>query len=59
METQNLFTVNYLKFCYTCQDAHQCDTEGKCVACWEEKGLLNKEAKVELTTEELLRQYAE
>ncbi|UVI31068.1 hypothetical protein [Paenibacillus spongiae] len=55
------FTLNYLKYCYTCQDAHLClsDTESKCIACWEEKNILKKEEAAPVTTEELLRKYAE
>ncbi|MCR2804064.1 hypothetical protein [Paenibacillus soyae] len=55
-------TKNLLQFCYTCAEAHTCDTEKKCIACWEANGLLNhqeedKEGR-ELTTEELLVLYA-
>ncbi|TVY01444.1 hypothetical protein [Cohnella terricola] len=61
MEDKQVYTINYLKYCYTCQHAHECETEGKCVACWEEKGLLNKDGEKPhaVTTEELLRAYAE
>lgn len=51
-------TRNYLQFCYTCLDAHKCDTEAKCMACWEEKGLAAMEEEKEPTTEELLMLYA-
>jgi len=50
---------NYLQYCYTCLDAHKCDTVAKCTACWEEKGIaVKEEAKKEPTTEELLMLYA-
>lgn len=52
-------TKNMIKYCYTCEDAHKCDTEEKCIACWEAKGIMKKEQKDELTTEELLREYAQ
>lgn len=29
-----------LQFCYTCEDAHLCDSEEKCQACWSEQGML-------------------
>ncbi|MNZ65654.1 hypothetical protein D3C78_838520 [compost metagenome] len=52
------FTRNYLQFCYTCLDAHQCDTEGKCVACWDDKAQAAADEEQAITTEDLLRLYA-
>ncbi|MFF2888301.1 hypothetical protein [Paenibacillus sp. NPDC057967] len=56
----NVVTENMIKYCYTCPEAHKCDTEEKCIACWEEKGIITKEDLEEtVTTEKLLKQYAE
>lgn len=30
-------TQNYLRQCYDCRDAAGCDTEAKCLQCWENK----------------------
>ncbi|MFD0587382.1 hypothetical protein ACFQZE_05175 [Paenibacillus sp. GCM10027627] len=55
----NIVTEKMIKYCYTCPEAHKCDTEEKCIACWKEKGLLNEEELKELeTTEGLLKLYA-
>ncbi|WP_256758505.1 hypothetical protein [Cohnella sp. WQ 127256] len=59
-DNQNTITNNYLQFCYTCQEAHQCENEKKCLACWEEKGIAAKEEYAQTTTtEDFLRLYAE
>ncbi|NIK79640.1 hypothetical protein FHS15_004801 [Paenibacillus castaneae] len=65
-DNQKRFTNNYLQFCYTCLEAHQCDEESKCVACWEKNGIDIKEGmKDEVLdetkdnqTEDLLKLYA-
>ncbi|MFC7680253.1 hypothetical protein [Paenibacillus sp. GCM10028914] len=36
----DMMTVNLLRLCYNCDDAHLCETEEKCRACWAEQGLL-------------------
>ncbi|MCR8659870.1 hypothetical protein [Paenibacillus endoradicis] len=51
-------TKNLLQFCYTCPDAPNCETEEKCRACWTENELQDEKLEANLTTEELLRQYA-
>ncbi|QWU13944.1 hypothetical protein SAMN04487895_101204 [Paenibacillus sophorae] len=33
-------TKNLLQLCYTCDDAHQCQTEEQCKACWAENGMI-------------------
>ncbi|MDT3424765.1 hypothetical protein J2Z22_000277 [Paenibacillus forsythiae] len=33
-------TRNLLQLCYTCEDAHQCQTEEQCRACWAESGMI-------------------
>lgn len=45
MKTMNeeMMTRNFLKFCYTCEDAHMCTNEEICKACWADKGLDNME----------------
>lgn len=54
----NVITHNMIQYCYTCPQAHECDTEEKCIACWIEKGLIKKEDLQEtLTTEKLLKLY--
>ncbi|MFC6334680.1 hypothetical protein ACFP56_18775 [Paenibacillus septentrionalis] len=50
-------TKNLLTFCFHCENAYQCDTEEKCRDCWADQGIAEKE-KQELTTEQLLREYA-
>ncbi|GKU78855.1 hypothetical protein [Paenibacillus sp. L3-i20] len=56
----DVITKNMIQYCYTCPDAHKCDTEEKCKTCWEAKGLLKKEdLKEQLTTEQLLTLYAQ
>lgn len=39
----DMMTVNLLRLCYNCEDAHLCETEEKCRACWTEQGLLPME----------------
>ncbi|KKO51368.1 hypothetical protein XI25_26645 [Paenibacillus sp. DMB20] len=39
MET-DMMTVNLLRLCYHCDDAHLCETEEQCRKCWAEQGLL-------------------
>ncbi|MFB9324856.1 hypothetical protein ACFFSY_02730 [Paenibacillus aurantiacus] len=53
-----LTTRNLLQFCYTCQEAHECDTERRCIACWQANGTWVEPANAERTTEELLVFYA-
>jgi|GEM_PF-5722889 len=36
-ELQLDMTRNYLQLCYDCTDAHRCDTEARCMACWVER----------------------
>ncbi|MBH5317578.1 hypothetical protein I6N90_07155 [Paenibacillus sp. GSMTC-2017] len=56
----DVITKNMIQYCYTCPEAHKCDTEEKCITCWEEKGLLKKEdLEEQLTTAQLLTLYAE
>ena len=33
-------TRNLLQLCYNCDDAHLCETEEKCRACWADSGML-------------------
>lgn len=49
-------TKNLLMYCYHCEHAHRCETEEKCNDCWIEEQFVQEDR--ELTTEELLRQYA-
>jgi len=51
-------TRNYIRYCYTCDKAHECDTEEQCVACWRQKEQLQTEEMTE-ETRQALRQYAE
>lgn len=53
-------TKYLLTMCYHCEEAHNCETEEKCRTCWAEKALQQHEqaARQELTTEQLLREYA-
>jgi hypothetical protein len=55
---ENELTKLYLQLCYTCLDAHNCETEEKCMKCWVEKETAYAEETMHDTTEELLRQYA-
>ncbi|WEK53123.1 MAG: hypothetical protein P0Y55_11005 [Candidatus Cohnella colombiensis] len=57
-ENMDVLTNNYLKFCYTCDEAHQCQNERDCIACWQEKGLLLQAEVEQETTEAFLREYA-
>ncbi|HIW34472.1 MAG TPA: hypothetical protein IAA29_16985 [Candidatus Paenibacillus intestinavium] len=50
-------TRNLLQFCYTCPDAAHCETEEQYRACWAEHEQATT-LEADLTTEELLRQYA-
>ncbi|QDH23320.1 hypothetical protein [Saccharibacillus brassicae] len=50
-------TRNYLTLCYNCQDAHLCDTEEQCLACWTEQGLLNEQETEPAETHALLNLY--
>jgi len=51
-------TKNLLMFCYHCEHAHQCETEEKCKECWTDEQFVTQQEERELTTEELLREYA-
>ncbi|MDO3412258.1 hypothetical protein QWJ34_21015 [Saccharibacillus sp. CPCC 101409] len=51
-------TRNYLTLCYNCQDAHLCETEEKCLACWSEQGLMDEETEASETNELLNMYYA-
>ncbi|WP_313996728.1 hypothetical protein [uncultured Paenibacillus sp.] len=31
----DIITQNYMRYCYYCNQAEQCDTELKCLQCWE------------------------
>ncbi|NGZ74617.1 hypothetical protein [Saccharibacillus alkalitolerans] len=53
----NQLTRNYLTLCYNCQDAHLCDTEEQCLACWADQGLLNEEEAEAVETGRLLNMY--
>lgn len=57
MNNGQLLTEWYFQFCYPCPDAAQCNTEQKCLACFEQSGLPVAEVMPEPTTEELLWQY--
>ncbi|WP_172251008.1 hypothetical protein [Saccharibacillus deserti] len=50
-------TRNYLTLCYNCQDAHLCETEEQCLACWAEQGMLNEEEQDTAETGKLLKMY--
>ncbi|AJS58413.1 hypothetical protein [Paenibacillus sp. IHBB 10380] len=39
----DLTSKKLLQFCYTCEDAHACDSEEKCKSCWEEHGMLTEQ----------------
>lgn len=57
MNNEHLLTEWYLRYCYPCLDAAHCDTEEKCLACFDLTGLPVDGVRPEPTTEELLRQY--
>ncbi|GIP24276.1 MULTISPECIES: hypothetical protein [Paenibacillus] len=59
MRTVNpeVMTRNLLQFCYTCEDAHMCDCEEKCIECWAEKGMLTAEDNGVEETRALLQEY--
>jgi hypothetical protein len=45
MTNQNrhaIITKYMIQYCYTCEKALECDTDEKCIACWEAKGLIEK-----------------
>ena len=52
-------TRNYLRFCYDCTDAAGCDTEAKCLACWEdrEQALAGEQGERKLTGHYLRLQF--
>ncbi|WP_159888230.1 hypothetical protein [Paenibacillus puerhi] len=54
-----IVTQNYLRFCYTCQQAHECVTEKQCTDCWIEKGMAPADLLEADETKRLLREYAE
>ncbi|WP_170308072.1 hypothetical protein [Paenibacillus dakarensis] len=35
---KDMITANLLRLCYHCEDAHLCESEEKCRACWTEQG---------------------
>lgn len=58
-------TKYLLTMCYHCEQAIGCETEEKCRACWADHQLLHEQCEQlerqeqqELTTEQLLREYA-
>lgn len=51
-------TTNLLMYCYHCENAYRCETEEKCKDCWANDQFVTKQETRELTTEELLREYA-
>lgn len=57
LKEMNLTTF-MLHNCYTCKDAHACDTEAKCKACWEEKRMELEKTQLAPTTKQLLTYYA-
>ncbi|WP_339314606.1 hypothetical protein [Paenibacillus sp. FSL R10-2734] len=36
-------TRNLLQLCYNCDDAHLCETEEQCRACWADNGMLDEQ----------------
>ncbi|WP_167336659.1 hypothetical protein [Paenibacillus camerounensis] len=36
-------TRNLLQLCYNCDDAHLCETEEQCRACWADNGMMPTE----------------
>ncbi len=50
-------TRNYLNLCYNCQDAHLCESEEQCLACWAEQGVLDEEETEAAETGKLLNMY--
>lgn len=52
-------TTFMLHYCYTCKDAHQCDTERKCLECFEAKRAeVDKKQEADPTTKQLFTYYA-
>ncbi len=54
----NQLTRNYLNLCYNCQDAHLCESEEQCLACWAEQGVLEEETEASETGQLLNLYYA-
>lgn len=59
MEQETMITKNLLRFCYTCDHAHECDTEEISKSCWADKGFALEEITEADMTAELLRLYAQ
>ena len=51
-------TRNFMQLCYHCDDAHRCDTEQKCMQCWEEQGLLHEDEALNETQQFLQMMHA-
>lgn len=56
---QDNVTNQFMKFCYTCDDAHQCTTEEACKACWTANGMTHETNDGAQETRELLLNYYE
>jgi hypothetical protein len=56
---ETVVTKNLLRFCYTCDHAHACETEETSKECWNDKGFAMDESAQEDTTAELFRLYAQ
>ncbi|MDF2925067.1 MAG: hypothetical protein K0R57_3981 [Paenibacillaceae bacterium] len=57
-QDQTIVTQNLMRFCYTCDHAHGCDTEEMSKQCWSEQDFAADAVAEEDMTAELLRQYA-
>lgn len=57
-QNETIVTKNLLRFCYTCDHAHTCETEEASTSCWADKGFAFEDNTDEDTTAELLRMYA-
>ena len=57
-ELQLDITRNFMQLCYDCTDAHRCDTEAQCMACWLEQPAAEAADEAD-ETEKLLALYAE
>lgn len=56
---ETIVTKKLLQLCYTCDHAHECETEEKSIACWIDNDAFCDEPQEADETRELLRIYAE
>ncbi|PZD95440.1 hypothetical protein DNH61_12970 [Paenibacillus sambharensis] len=53
----DIVTQNYMRYCYYCDQAVECDTEVQCLACWEQKEAETEPRDLDLTLHYLREHY--